>query len=70
MRSARNKKNAVKVKVREWLTDCGWTTALTETGVCTYGRSDALLKGSHVSFSRYVHRIIHCLQNKYITQCI
>ena len=55
--------------LREWLTDCGWTTALTETGVCTYGRSDAVLKGYHVPRSRYVQRITNCLQHKYITQC-
>ena len=43
-----------------WLTGSGWTTALTEAGVCTSGRVDAVVKGSHVTRSSYVHQVINC----------
>ena len=41
----------------EWLDSSGWTTALTEAGVTTSGKAEALVSASHVKRSRYAHQV-------------
>lgn len=48
---------ALPMLLGDWLVDSGWTSALTQADVCTSGRADAVLKGSHVTRSRYVHQV-------------
>ena len=48
------------------LTGSGWTAILVQSEVTTAGRADAILKGSHVTRSRYIHQVtaaaLHLLQ--------
>ena len=48
------------------LTGSGWTAILVQSEVTTSGRADAILKGSHVTRSRYIHQVtaaaLHLLQ--------
>ncbi|MEW8547628.1 MAG: hypothetical protein AB2693_29320, partial [Candidatus Thiodiazotropha sp.] len=48
------------------LTGSRWATILVQSEVTTSGRADAILKGSHVTRSRYVHQVtaaaLHLLQ--------
>lgn len=40
----------------DWLKDSGWTAALVRSEITTRGRADSILKGSHVTRSRYAHQ--------------
>ena len=48
------------------LTGNGWSNILVQSEVTTSGRAEAILKGSHVTRSRYVHQVtaaaLHVLQ--------
>lgn len=50
----------------DFLTGSGWTAVLVQSEVTTSGRAEAILKGSHVTRSRYVHQVtaatLHLLQ--------
>lgn len=50
----------------DFLTGSGWTAILVQSEVTTSGRAEAILKGSHVTRSRYVHQVtaaaLHLLQ--------
>ena len=41
----------------DWLRDSGWTTVLTQAGITTPGRAEAILSGSNVTRSRYAHQV-------------
>ena len=41
----------------DFLDGSGWTTILTQSDITTTGRAEAVLKGSHVTRSRYVHQV-------------
>lgn len=48
--------NVLKL-IGDFLSGSGWTTILVQSEVTTAGRADAILKGSHVTRSRYVHQV-------------
>ena len=37
----------------DWLRGSGWTSALLEAEMTSYGRADSMLSGSHVTRTRY-----------------
>ena len=41
----------------KWLDGSGWVEMIAKSGVSTTGRSEALLKGSHVKRTRYAHEV-------------
>ena len=41
----------------DWLRDSGWIAILIDAEVTTPGRAEAMLKGSHVTRTRYVHQV-------------
>ena len=41
----------------DWLSESGWITSLVKAGITTSGRADAMLTGSHVIRTRYVHQV-------------
>ena len=41
----------------DWLRDSGWIATLIDAEVTTPGRAEAMLKGSHVTRTRYVHQV-------------
>ncbi len=41
----------------DWLRDSGWIAALIDAEVTTPGRAEAMLKGSHVTRTRYAHQV-------------
>lgn len=43
--------------IGDFLSGSGWTTLLVQSEVTTAGRADAILKGLHVTRSRYVHQV-------------
>ena len=56
----------------DFLSGSGWTAVLVQSEVTTSGRADDIMKGSHVTRSRYVHRVtaaaLHLLRKTaYIT---
>ncbi|XP_046841101.1 uncharacterized protein LOC124458338 [Xenia sp. Carnegie-2017] len=51
---------AILKMIGHWLTNSGWASALIHAEVMTSGRADSVLKGSHVTRSRYVHQVSAC----------
>ena len=49
-----------------FLNGSGWTSILVQSEVTSSGRADAILKGSHITRSRYAHQVtvtaLHLLQ--------
>jgi hypothetical protein len=41
----------------EWLTESGWTTALSPAKITTPGTADSFLKASHVKHTRHAHQV-------------
>lgn len=52
----------------DWVRESGWTTALLQSEITTFGRADAMLSGKHVTRSRYAHQVtaasLHILQRR------
>lgn len=41
----------------DWLRDSGWTAVLIDAEVTSPGRAEAMLKGTHVTRTRYAHQV-------------
>ena len=41
----------------DWLQDGGWVEMLIDADVTSPGRAEALVKGSHVTWTRYAHQV-------------
>ena len=41
----------------DWLSGSGWIASIVQAGITTSGRADAMLKGSHVTGTRYAHQV-------------
>ena len=41
----------------DWLVDSGWSSTLVQANITTTGRADSMLKGSHVTRTRYAHQV-------------
>ena len=48
---------AVQRMIGHWLENSGWAGAVDEAGVATSGKVEAILKGGHVTRSRYAHQV-------------
>ena len=57
----------------DWLRDSGWIAILIDAEVTTPGRAEAMLKGSHVTRTRYVHQVtalsLSILRREAYTKC-
>ena len=41
----------------DWMQDSGWVEMLIDADVTSPGRAEALVKGSHVTWTRYAHQV-------------
>ena len=41
----------------DWVRDSGWVEMLIDPDVTSPGRAEALVKGSHVTWTRYAHQV-------------
>ena len=42
---------------KDWVRDSGWVEMLIDSDVTSPGRAETLVKGSHVTWTRYAHRV-------------
>ena len=55
------------IVIGDWLKDSGWECVLVSANISTPGRVNAMLKASHVTRTRYAHKVTACVL--YIPGC-